>query len=563
MLTLNTNILPIFVMEFREVPVSGSGLFVYNKFNQNFDLTPYADGTGTSIWKTNPPNVSLANSGVPDPYINPSSSLVWRQNIKGIEGKIYFTPSNPGANYPTISHRYVNNETEQNIIISASQLSTPILDVNCTRGYGAGYSTDVILGIVHFKEERKPQFVVVNTDNGLLKPCSTGDSHTIRERVADIIFAWAGTGGGGDTPVGPNWPGPTNTTGGGQGDRDNLSDIIPIPSLDILNNAAITKHRFLTLYNPNNTQLREITDYLWGTDIIDRFSQLFPGQNPMDYIISLHSLPVTLTTGQYVKGRFYFGGSSRIQDIVVPECNVPLVEFVDVVIGTFSVKEYFGNFADYDPYTSYYIYLPFIGYKPLSVDQIMGKTIRVLYRISLLTGNCVVYITNNSNQSVIATFAGTCLTQYPISADQSSSAIVAGATAVSGLTAIGLTSMGAVAPGAALSGFMGNLSSQAANTVGGNKSQILTDGNLGPAYGIVDCFTCYLVRKIPNQSVPTDLRSIKGYTANISKKIGEFTGFTQFSDFHLEGLVQSSGQVGATRQEIDMISNALREGVIL
>ena len=72
--------------------------------------------------------------------------------------------------------------------------------------------------------------------------------------------------------------------------------------------------------------------------------------------------------------------------------------------GNFKLAEYYGSYLDYAPYTSAAIYIPYIGYKPLDIDSIMGKKLNVKYYIDFIDGIATAVIF--ANGSPINTFSG-------------------------------------------------------------------------------------------------------------------------------------------------------------
>ena len=67
----------------------------------------------------------------------------------------------------------------------------------------------------------------------------------------------------------------------------------------------------------------------------------------------------------------------------------------------------FGDcFLDYEPYTSYEVYIPFCGTVKIRAADILGHTLNLQLQIDLLTGTCTAYILADS--LVIETVSGTC-----------------------------------------------------------------------------------------------------------------------------------------------------------
>lgn len=74
----------------------------------------------------------------------------------------------------------------------------------------------------------------------------------------------------------------------------------------------------------------------------------------------------------------------------------------------------FGDcFLDYEPYTTYELYVPFCGTTKIRAADILGHTLNVSMLIDLITGSCTAYV--KADQLVIETLQGSCGLQQQIS----------------------------------------------------------------------------------------------------------------------------------------------------
>lgn len=74
----------------------------------------------------------------------------------------------------------------------------------------------------------------------------------------------------------------------------------------------------------------------------------------------------------------------------------------------------FGDcFLDYEPYTTYELYVPFCGTTKIRAADILGHTLNVSMIIDLITGSCTAYV--KADQLVIETLQGSCGVQQQIS----------------------------------------------------------------------------------------------------------------------------------------------------
>lgn len=61
----------------------------------------------------------------------------------------------------------------------------------------------------------------------------------------------------------------------------------------------------------------------------------------------------------------------------------------------FTIDREFNNYLDYNPYTSYSLYLPYFGTYEMKINDIIDKQIRIIYAVNILTKQANIYITAN------------------------------------------------------------------------------------------------------------------------------------------------------------------------
>ena len=94
---------------------------------------------------------------------------------------------------------------------------------------------------------------------------------------------------------------------------------------------------------------------------------------------------------------------------------------IDVDCGSVNVEELHHSLLDYSPFSRLTIYLPFIGFMDLDDKMVMGKTVRVNYRVDVLSGRCLAEIytmIDDNTESCIASYAGTIASDEPLSQGQ-------------------------------------------------------------------------------------------------------------------------------------------------
>lgn len=337
----------------------------------------------------------------------------------------------------------------------------------------------------------------------------------------------------GELPNDPFGPGGDSGTGGGGGNFDNTSTPIEIPNLPSI---SATSTGFISLFNPSLSQLNELSSYLWSDLFeIDGWKKLFA--DPMDAILGLSILPVAIPSGgtREVKVGNIGTGISL---------TVAASQFVEVDCGSINVNEYWGAYLDYEPYTQAQIFLPYIGTRPISVDEIMRKTVRVVYHVDILTGACCCFV--KCEDSVLYTYNGQCSIPIPITGANYTSVVngvISVAASVGSLVATG----GASAPTA-----IPDIASSAVNQM---KPQIEKSGSISGSAGILNMQTPYLILIRPRQALPSDQNKFIGYPSLITVQLTELSGYTEVQSIHLEN-------IPATQEELSEIQSLLEGGVI-
>lgn len=107
----------------------------------------------------------------------------------------------------------------------------------------------------------------------------------------------------------------------------------------------------------------------------------------------------------------------KLQKYVLTDVVAPLIENDRITIdcGSIAVTGMYNNAIDLKADTS--IYLPFCnGLNSISTDKIMNKTVRLVYDVSLLNGQCVAKLFDTDN-NVLATFNGDVSIDIPFMSD--------------------------------------------------------------------------------------------------------------------------------------------------
>ena len=339
-----------------------------------------------------------------------------------------------------------------------------------------------------------------------------------------------------DGNSGTNGPGSIGGNGYGFWNDDRTGNQ-PLPTTSIIDTGMCS------IYLPSKALLKDFSNYLWSADFFDNVIKNY--QSPLENIISLSIIPAI---AQPDDARYISIGNCTTNIL----CTITNEQYVSVECGSINLKEHYGNFSDYSPNTSIDIYLPYIGYRQIDIDDFMAGKIRVRYQCDILTGDCVaeIYSEGKGKSKLMYTFNGNISYNVPLS----------GANYLQYYLSI-VSGIGSVATGVA-QGIGGNPLGgigAAASGVG----QILTSkpaygrsGSLGSAAGYLSYRRPFLVRKSPINTTAKNLAQESGYISNKGQKIGDYSGYTKCAAVVLDGIT-------ATKSELDEIETLLKEGVII
>ena len=331
--------------------------------------------------------------------------------------------------------------------------------------------------------------------------------------------------------------------GGGDGSFNLQNDSIDFPSLPTL---SAVDTGLVSIYTPSLTQLKALATFLWNanpTDV-DWWKKLVA--NPLDLILGLSIVPVQVPAG-----------SAQTIKVGLIDTGVSVTkaasQFVTVDCGSVTIQKNCGGSAlDYSPFTKFSLYLPFIGTRTISCDDIMGRTVHVKYNVDLLSGGCtaMVKITggpeDNQLDAILYQYSGACAISIPLTGETFTNMIT---STIQLAASIGAT----VATGGAAAGVS---AASAANSLMSMKPIVERAGGVSGAAGQLGIMQPYLIAEVPRQSVPADCNKFTGYPSNMKATIGDLTGYTEVEIIHLQG-------IEATQAELDELETILKGGFII
>ena len=274
---------------------------------------------------------------------------------------------------------------------------------------------------------------------------------------------------------------------------------------------------------------QKLNEVLWGNALTD-LQKIW--SDPMSSIISLHLLPIsfdeTSPTATICLGNYRTDISSHTLSKHV----------VEVDFGTVSIPHLYNNPMDYPPYTALRVYLPYIGFRELDMNECVGQNIGLKYNIDVLTGACVANISVGG--TILYTYNGAMAYQIPLSSlDASGAWSTLASLAVGAISGNPTAAMGA----ATIRGLSSNITS------------VDRSGSLSSNVGYLAPQTPYIVLEYHNSGMPANYEQLMGKPASARVYIGNCSGYSRFNHVKL--------QAPATQAEKNEIIELLQAGVYI
>lgn len=351
-----------------------------------------------------------------------------------------------------------------------------------------------------------------------------------------------------DTPTedNPYSGGGIPATGGGNGDYPEESDNIDIP--DPTGLPSLTSSGLVKLYNPSASELQEFTDFLFDgiTESIENTIKKLTTE-PLQYVIGLYltRFAPTVTASTTIK---FAGVSTGATAAIINN------EFQQLDCGYLDIPNASKSHLDYSPFSSAVIYLPYIGYRDLNIDEVMGSRLYVKYNIDLVTGSCTAFIKvvrakrMSGDANITATlyeFQGNCFVQCPLSSKDSSGTIQA-------------LSQFAGAVGSAAGGNVGGTIGGMVSAISTEKVGVNRNGSPASNYGYSSHQKPFVILQRPINHVPTNFEKFEGWTSNMRRRIGSLKGYTEIDNNTLW-----TDNMSCTQEEADEIRELFNNGVYL
>ena len=326
---------------------------------------------------------------------------------------------------------------------------------------------------------------------------------------------------------------------GGGGDND------PNPTPALHTNGTLT-----TSYSVTYNHLKSLGAKIWNESFYSSLLKI--NSNPIENIISCKAIPVSIggTEKNIILGNVDMGISGKICD-----------ESYSLSVGSITIKGRKSSsydFLDYEPYTNLSIYLPFIGIKKLDTSICMGRTLKVVYNIDVITGTCraMIYI----NGYVMYAFNGNCGVDIPISSmnrAQVEMGFLSSLVGVAGGAGIATVGMAMNNPYAAINGATNSI--QSGLNMASSQYNTTTNGTSSPNIDFNINRKCYIIYDRPvlyNDLLTDTFYHTNGRVSHKTRKLLQLRGYTEISP-------NTDLKIKCTTDELEELRNILSSGFII
>ena len=314
---------------------------------------------------------------------------------------------------------------------------------------------------------------------------------------------------------------------------DNI-DLPNVPTKNIIGNGLIHAYKLA------DSELKNLSDWLWQDDIIKYLSSLF-SQSPLDCIINTVLLPFSPITGG--SENITIGG--KTSDVSAERVVGQFKQFDFNYDGLKS--HLWGSALDYERGLKCMLYVPFVGQVNISTNLCAYTHLTLRYIIDVISGQGTVSLLssktsatwdNDRNDIVVDTWSFNCASTIPLMRRD-----------ISGLIS------GAI--GATASIASGNVLGVASSAMQARPS-VQKSGQYNTNSGYMGCRRPYITYEFSKAVIPSNLYNIDGRPQYASVKLSSSKGFTKCEKPQIE--FKSSKP---TSEEIEKIYNMLEQGVIV
>ena len=312
--------------------------------------------------------------------------------------------------------------------------------------------------------------------------------------------------------------------------------------------------------------------------VIDRIVQEVVGDDKVaSYILSFIVFPIwnpaIYSQVNYESGtKFYYGKKSidmtEIVDTgVTPVCVLKGDTIAPIYMRSFAVPQHYNSFLDYEPYSTYELWLPFHGWVKLNATLVVGKLLSVYYIIQPDSTKGTILV-KNVTDGVVALevpcdigveIAVNTTNAQEIANRKNAAAVGLGTSTAIGVAAgvLGMATLNPVLMLGGVASMLGGVSNFVQQT-----TDLRTEGKGSVNSGNEGLYSDRII-KLKITRTPLAVDDLTKYAKYIGRplqtnvKLNTLTGYTIVGGVHVENLPQ------ATESEKQEIEKILRQGFII
>ena len=346
------------------------------------------------------------------------------------------------------------------------------------------------------------------------------------------------------------------------------------------------------LYAMDDSELSAFSQQLWKPSVLSSLKNYL--ERPTDIVMGLRSYPFEVNAGAGVNIGFNWVNDWVSSGVVGHPISGNGIQ--QVIFGTLQVPRPSDLFYDYQPFSSAMLHLPYIGFVPMKMNEIVGKTLYIRYSVDLASGDFTAWVTMGAsdetepyyNLKVYGYYQGNISKPLPLTQQdmwqlyKKGAEIALNAAGAIGTLATGslmkatgeyladmpLTGKGAVlryesgsemaSAGSAMMGDYKRKGTQAVNSaleMSYVSSPIERNGYLDGSTGRTSSQECFLIITYPDQCVPEN-QSILGYPTNINGPLSKVSGYTEVKEIRLASGI-------ASEYELAELEGIVKGGIII
>ena len=310
-------------------------------------------------------------------------------------------------------------------------------------------------------------------------------------------------------------------------------------------------------YSIGSYQISQLSKFLNKKTISSTF--LYNDQS--EYIVSLRAYPF------WMANFFYLGEYKEISigPFKASDTGVQGKELQKntkpVLIATYHVYRKYNNFMDFYPYTKITAYIPYVGFRDLRVNEIMGKTINFYAQVDFDNGLMTIWL--ECNDIMIDSWETT--VGIDINLNRTNGTNWARNMYLWGIKAVtgtGSLSVGAETKGADYGKAVKTGGDVGTGYISANQHHVTRGGFSSGINNLYNPTSIYLIyeREVPSETIDYitfSYPSLYGLPLNKCGFLASYHGFTKVGNIHLENFTD------ALDTETSQIESLLRSGVIL